>query len=44
MTFHSNMKITAQVDIIENFRNRRIKILVCTDALRIDMNIRNIYI
>ncbi len=42
MTFHSNMKATTRVDIMENFRNGEIRILIYTDAARMGVNIPNI--
>ncbi len=42
MTFHSNMEATIRVDIMEDFRNREIRILICMDAAGIGVNIPNI--
>ncbi len=42
MTFHSNMKATTRVDIMENFRNGEIRILICTDTAGMGVNIPNI--
>ncbi len=42
MTFHSNMEATTWVNIIENFWNREIRILIYTDGVEMGVNIPNI--
>ncbi len=42
MTFYSNMKATTRIDIMEDFWNGEIRILIYTDAAGIGVNIPNI--
>lgn len=42
MMFYSNIESTIRVDIMENFWNREIKILICKDVVGIGVNISNI--
>ncbi len=42
MTIYSNMEAKTRVDIMENFRNGEIRILICMDAVEMDVNIPNI--
>lgn len=41
-TYYSNLKTKTQIDFIENFQNRNIKILISTNIIRININIPNI--
>ncbi len=42
MTFYSNIEATTRVDIIENFWNGEIRILICINIIEIGVNIPNI--
>lgn len=41
-TYYSNLEIKTQIDFIEDFRNRDTRILICTDAARMGINIPNV--
>lgn len=42
MTFYSNIETIIQVDIMKNFQNRKMKILICMDVVGIGVKILNI--
>lgn len=42
MTFYSNIEAITQIEIMKNFWNKEIKILIYTDTAGMDVNIPNI--